>query len=222
MIRINKHVTQLSIVLIVVCLFAGCKVGLDLYSSQVNKALSSKVIRFHVVANSDTVEDQLLKQQVRDEIISYMEPMLEDSTSIEQTRSLIEQNKETIEELAQIVVKRNAKDYPVYVGLDYANFPTKSYGDIVFPAGRYEACRIIIGEGKGENWWCVMYPPLCYVDASNGVVPIEGKEELKKELNKEQYNLVAHANNREYHIRFKIVDSINKRLHKANYKEVPR
>ncbi len=219
---IIKYHLQLYIVLIVVSLFSICKVAIGTYAKEVNDDLSSKVIRFHVVANSDSVADQLLKQQVKDEVIAYMEPMLQHSTSLEETRNLINKNKDAIKKLSEEVVRRNAEDYPVYVALDYANFPTKAYGDIVFPAGRYEACRIIIGEGKGENWWCVMFPPLCYVDAASGVVPIEGKEELKATLNKEQYRLVAKNEGKGYQIRFKIVDLVNARLHKANYKEVPK
>ena len=79
------------------------------------------------------------------------------------------------------------EDYAVAVELAYTDFPDKSYGDIVFPAGQYEACRILIGEAAGQNWWCVMFPPLCYVDAATGVVPLEGKEALQENLTKEQY-----------------------------------
>jgi len=210
------------VLFIVVCLLTICKVTLGTYAHAVTNALSDKVIRFHVVANSDTTEDQLLKQQVRDEVIAYMEPMLKESTSIDQTRMLIKQNLTHINDIARGVVKKWDKKYEIYTGLDTANFPTKEYGDVVLPAGEYEACRIIIGEGKGENWWCVMFPPLCYMDAASGVVPIEGKEQLKSQLNKAQYNLITNKNNRPYQIRFKIVDTVNAYLNKPNYKQIPK
>jgi stage II sporulation protein R len=218
--KLKDHKRGIYVLFIVVCLLTICKVTVGNYSQAVTTALSDKVMRFHVVANSDTTEDQLLKQQVRDEVIAYMEPMLRESTSIDETRNLIEKNLIKIQEIAKGVVKKWDKVYPVYVTVDYANFPTKAYGDVVLPAGEYESCRIIIGEGKGENWWCVMFPPLCYVDAASGVVPLEGKEQLKKALNEEQYNLVANQKERPYQIRFKIVDTVNGYFHKSDYKQV--
>lgn len=181
--------------------------------------LADEVIRFHVVANSDTMEDQLLKQRVKDEVIAYIEPLTKTCRDINETRQLIKEQLEPIKEIAEKVVSDYQKDYEVYVTLDTANFPTKAYGDVVFPAGKYEACRIIIGEGKGENWWCVMYPPLCYIDAASGVVPLEGKEQLEEGLTEEQYQLVTNKENKRYHIRFKIVDTINAWLFEENYKE---
>lgn len=218
----HRYRYVLFILFIVLCLLTICKVTISTYSDSVTEGLSDKVIRFHVVANSDTTEDQLLKQQVRDEVIAYMEPMLKKSVSITETRKLINENLPRIKDVAENVVRKWHKTYEVHTMLDYANFPTKKYGDVVLPAGEYEACRIIIGEGKGENWWCVMFPPLCYVDASSGVVPIEGKEELKRELNEEQYNLIVNNNNRPYQIRFKLVDTVNSYLHKPNYKQIPK
>lgn len=189
-------------------------------SMQEVASLADEVIRFHVVANSDTMEDQLLKQRVKDEVIAYMQPLTKTCETIDETRQMIEENKEVLKEIAMKVVKAYGKDYEVYVALDKANFPTKAYGDVVFPAGRYEACRIVIGEGKGENWWCVMYPPLCYVDAASGVVPLEGKEQLEEELTKEQYELVTNHKDERYQIRFKIIDTINSWLFEENYKEM--
>ncbi|MDF2613483.1 MAG: spoIIR [Clostridia bacterium] len=220
--EIQQYRMILYILFIVVCLLTICKVTIGTYANSVTNALSDKVIRFHVVANSDTTEDQLLKQQVRDEVIAYMEPMLKESTSIDQTRELIKQNLTHIKNVAEGVVKKWDKEYEIYTALDYAEFPMKEYGDVVLPAGEYEACRIIIGEGKGENWWCVMFPPLCYMDAAGGVVPLEGKEQLKKQLNEEQYNLIVNKNNRPYQIRFKIVDTVNSYLNKPNYKKIPK
>lgn len=182
---------------------------LTLYSEKKVEALSKGMIRFHVVANSDTVEDQMLKQKVRDRVIAYMEPLLKDSKSVEETRQKIRENLGQIEEIAKDTIKGSDKNYDVYCSLGDASFPTKAYGDIVFPAGTYEACRIVIGEGKGENWWCVLFPPLCYVDAATGVVPLEGKKELEEHLNEEQLSIISGLDSSDYEIRFKIVDMIN-------------
>lgn len=189
------------------------------YSSSMTESLADKVIRFHVVANSDSTQDQLLKQQVKDEIIAYMEPLLKESNDIQETKYIITESLPLIKEIAEQVITDWGKTYSIYVGLDEANFPTKSYGDVVLPAGEYEACRVIIGEGKGENWWCVMFPPLCYLDASTGVVPLEGKEQLEQQLDSEEYKLIT-SKSKPYQIRFKIVDKINSLLNPSDYKTV--
>ena len=187
---------------------------LMIYTENKVEALSKGIIRFHVVANSDTVEDQLLKQKVKDRVIAYMEPLLKDSESIEETRQKIKENLFKIENIARETIEEHNQSYEVYCNLENVNFPTKAYGDVIFPAGTYEACRIVIGEGKGENWWCVMFPPLCYVDAATGVVPLEGKEELKEHLNEEQLSIIRGLEDNRYQIRFKIVDSFNKKKQK--------
>lgn len=195
-------------------------IGILAYNSKnTTDTLSNEMIRFHVVANSDTMEDQLLKQQVKDEIIHYMEPLLKKSKSIEETREIINMCLPNIKNVAREVVKKYGKEYEIYVNLDKANFPAKAYGDVILPSGEYEACRVIIGEGKGENWWCVMYPPLCYIDAASGVVPLEGKEQLKKNLNEEQYKLVVKNKDKKYVVKFRVVDAINSVICKDDYKK---
>lgn len=180
------------------------------YAMTMATGLSESVIRFHVLANSDTTDDQLLKENVRDAVLMYMEPILSDSPSIDETRKRISQHQDEITAVARQIIKNWGKDYSVRTELAHEDFPTKTYGDIVFPAGNYEACRIIIGEGKGQNWWCVMFPPLCYVDVATGVVPLEGKEELKENLTKEQYDIVAFQADKPYDVRFKIVEWLGK------------
>lgn len=207
-------VMVISLITIIICLVIVIN-----YSNKMEGGLADKVIRFHVVANSDSTQDQLLKQQVKDEIIAYMEPLLKDSKDIQQTRDIIRGCMPFIKEVAEQVVADWEKEYSIYVGLDEANFPAKSYGDVVLPAGEYEACRVIIGEGKGENWWCVMFPPLCYLDASTGVVPLEGKEQLEQELNAEEYNLITNKS-RPYQIRFKLIDKVNALLNPSDYKKI--
>lgn len=212
----NKMVYMMILIVAVVVCFGG--VAVTVYTGKVSQTLSESILRFHVVANSDTTEDQLLKQQVKDEIIAYMEPLLKDAKDVEESKKFIQTHTDEIANVAKKVVGKWGKDYDVKVFLDKANFPTKSYGDVVLPAGEYEACRVIIGEGKGQNWWCIMFPPLCYVDAATGVVPMEGKEELQEQLTPEQYDLIC-KEGKPYEIRFKIVDTVNSVLHKENYKE---
>ncbi|MGL4346278.1 MAG: stage II sporulation protein R [Cellulosilyticaceae bacterium] len=195
-----------------VFVFIGCWVVFSgrSYMYEVAAELSQEVVRFHVLANSDTKEDQLLKENVRDAVLLYMEPILKDSPSIEETRARITMHIDEINAVAAQVIANWGKDYSVYTELAREDFPTKTYGDIVFPAGNYEACRIIIGEGEGKNWWCVMFPPLCYVDASTGVLPLEGKEELKANLTPEQYDIVAFQADKPYEVRFKLMEWLGK------------
>ena len=208
----------MSMILLAVIILGIITLGLGIYTQTVTQTLSENILRFHVVANSDTTEDQLLKQQVKDEIIAYMQPLLKNAEDIDESKRLIMAYSEDIKQVANRVVSKWGKDYKVQLFIDHANFPTKSYGDIILPAGEYEACRIIIGEGKGENWWCIMFPPLCYVDAATGVVPAEGKAKLQEQLTDEQYNMICNAD-APYEIRFKIVDKVNNLLKKESYKE---
>ena len=201
LLNIKKQIVSMILVISIIC--STVLVGLITYAQQTTDNLSKEMIRFHVVANSDTVADQLLKQKVRDAVIGYVEPLTKNSTSLEETRQCLALNLEQIKNVAEEVIESEGSDYEICIALDKAHFPTKSYGDIILPAGEYEACRIIIGEGKGENWWCVMYPPLCYLDVATGVVPLEGKEQLEQQLSEEQYELLQEDKSTSYQVRFK-------------------
>lgn len=147
------------------------------------------VIRFHVLANSDSEEDQNLKLKVRDEILNYLQPSLKDSESIEESRKMILEKQGDIEKIALKVIKENGYSYDVTTELARENFPEKSYGNITLPQGNYEAFRVIIGNGEGHNWWCVMFPALCFIDVTKGKVEEEeSREKLDKvvEENKEE------------------------------------
>ncbi|OON98902.1 MAG: stage II sporulation protein R [Epulopiscium sp. Nele67-Bin004] len=132
-------------------------------------SISDNVIRFHVLANSNTVEDQLIKEHVRDAVLDFINPLLIDVQSIEDSRIIINENIDDIQSIAEQVTKNYDKDYIVEVEIAKVDFPSRVYGTETYPAGEYEACRILIGEAVGENWWCVMYPPLCYVDVATSI-----------------------------------------------------
>ncbi|OLS02271.1 stage II sporulation protein R [Tissierella creatinophila] len=136
------------------------------------------VIRFHVRANSDTKEDQALKLEVRDAILTAIGEKFQDSTSIDESREIILENTKTIEDVSKEVIKRWGKDYPVNVDLREESFPIRKYGNLVFPQGDYEALIVEIGEAKGANWWCVMFPPICLVDVTHSnAIEIEEDED---------------------------------------------
>lgn len=179
------------------------------YSETIHSGLEQELIRFHVIANSDSEEDQILKLKVRDAILSEMKPILDEANSVEQSRQIILDNTDIIKTTAEKIIKENNKNYNVNVKLESAIFPTKKYGDIVLPAGEYEALRVVIGDGSGKNWWCVMFPPLCFVDITHGTVPDETKQELKNVLSEEEYKLIVSAESEDVvpiKIKFKLVE----------------
>ena len=141
--------------------------------------IKDKLIRFHVIANSDTEEDQNLKLKVRDKVVEALSEKWNGITSLDEAENVLKQNINYVNEIAKEVIEENNYTYEVNTMLSYENFPDKVYGDYVFPQGNYEAFRVIIGEGKGQNWWCVMFPSLCFVDESKNEVD---SSELKDEI----------------------------------------
>lgn len=125
------------------------------------------IIRFHVIANSDSEEDQALKLQVRNSVVLKLQNALSACTDIEETRAYIEDNLDLIESWAADCISGWGYDYDVKARIGVSAIPARQYDDLYFPAGNYEALTITIGEGKGQNWWCVVFPPLCLVDASD-------------------------------------------------------
>lgn len=134
------------------------------------------LIRFHVIANSDSEEDQLLKYAVRDEILKEVAPRLAKSVSLDESRGIIREMQGQFLAGAERVIKEWGKNYPVTLDYGIYDFPTKSYGNIVLPGDEYEAVKIKIGEAQGANWWCVLFPPLCFVDVEESTtLPVDGK-----------------------------------------------
>jgi stage II sporulation protein R len=179
------------------------------YSENVNEGLSDNLIRLHVIANSDSAEDQALKRDVRDKILSFMKEPLTGSKNLEETKNIIKNNLSNIENIARNDIISKGKKYDVKVVLGNYAFPTKTYGDIALPAGIYQALRIVIGKGEGANWWCVLFPPLCFVDATHGTVPDSVKQKLKDTLTDEEYNVITTADSDDdipIKIKFKVVE----------------
>lgn len=203
---------KVIVIMFLITVILGIILGVSYLRADASQStISDKLIRFHVIANSDTVEDQALKLKVRDEVLDYMAPLLKESKSIDESRELIKKNDNVIKEIAKKVIKDKGYTYTVETMLSNENFPVKSYGNITLPQGNYEAYRIIIGNGSGRNWWCVMFPPLCFTDITRGEASYkETEENMKKILTEDEYRLVnaneASANKIEY--RFKIVDTI--------------
>ena len=173
----NKHINIRKNILILSLLFTlFLSLTAISYAKSVSSNLKDSVFRLHVLANSNTEEDQLLKYKVRDNLITYMNNLCSNLDS---------------------------KD--AYVEIGNFEFPTKNYGDISLPAGYYDSLRVKIGKAEGQNWWCVMFPPLCFVDVTSGVVPEESKENLKENLSSEDYTIIS-DDNPVTKFKFKIVE----------------
>lgn len=141
------------------------------------------LIRFHVIANSDTLYDQSIKLKVRDAVIEKVNHVLDSARNEKEAEQLLERHSEEILETANNILTKENCGYTATAKLGTSIFPTKTYGKITLPAGKYKAYKIILGEGKGKNWWCVLYPPLCFVDINDdtAVAVTEKTEDLRKE-----------------------------------------
>lgn len=180
------------------CAMVGVLIGIlitglivNAKKSEMQGELAEQVFRFHVLANSDSGEDQALKMKVKEAIIAYMKQELPESDSVETTKKWARENLVQIEQVAAEIIAEEGYEYSVKAEVTICDFPYKSYGDITFPAGEYEALRIEIGQAKGQNWWCVLYPNLCFIDAVHAVVPEKGKNELKEVLEEDTYEMVT-------------------------------
>lgn len=174
----------------------------------IQQGIADKIIRFHVLANSDADQDQQLKLKVKDAVVEKMKGILKDAQNVDETKSIIKDNLNEIKEFAQAIVNQEGYPYPVQAELSKCYFPVKTYGDLTFPAGDYQALRITIGRAEGQNWWCVMYPRLCFVDSLHAVVPDESKQELKQVLTEEEYSKILYGGEQNIKIKSKLLEWI--------------
>jgi len=161
------------------------------YVHATSSNISNEVFRLHVIANSNSDEDQNLKYKVRDAVIEYVESISKNATSKNDIIEIVTKNSTNIKYIAEEVIKNEGFSYSIKINIGNFSFPTKQYGDISLPSGFYDALRIEIGNASGENWWCVMFPPLCFVDITTGIVPDESKTTLQENLETEEYALIS-------------------------------
>ena len=176
------------------------------YVNAVSEDISDSVFRLHVIANSDSKEDQDLKYKVRDAVLEYMNNISADCSSKEEVIRLAYEHQEDFISVAEKVIRENGFDYNVKIEIGNFEFPTKYYGDISLPAGFYDALKIEIGEAKGQNWWCVMFPPLCFVDVTSGVVPDESKQIMQDNLSDEEYSLISDNESSDIKFKFSLIE----------------
>ncbi len=193
-------------ILLLLLLFIYICISAFSYVNAVSKDISESVFRLHVIANSDSYEDQTLKLKVRDNVISYMNTICKDAKNKEEAIKIADEHQNDFLQIAKDTIKENGYNYNVTIEIGNFSFPTKTYGDISLPSGYYDALRIKIGEAKGQNWWCVMFPPLCFVDVSSGIVPDDSKETMKENLSDEEFSLISDNDNSGIKFKFKLIE----------------
>ena len=188
-----KRIKAAALVLIVVlCGAAFTRVmQVEAKANAVQEKLSGEVFRFHVIANSDSEEDQELKMKVKEAVVAYMRETLSGAENAAEAKAWAIRHKEELVRVSEEVLRAEGCSDKVTAEVVRCEFPDKTYGDITFPAGWYDALRIRIGKAQGHNWWCVLYPNLCFMDSVHAVVPKEGKEELRSVLTDEEYAMIV-------------------------------
>ena len=176
------------------------------YAETTSSDIAESVFRLHVIANSDSTEDQNLKYKVRDSLLNYMNNICSNCASKQEAIEIVKEHQEEFKQVALNTIYEQGYSYNVNIEIGNFEFPTKHYGDISLPAGFYDALKVEIGEAKGQNWWCVMFPSLCFVDISSGVVPDESKEDLQKVLSDEEYSLISDSSDYVIQFKFKLLE----------------
>ena len=167
-------------------------------------AIYDSVIRLHVLANSDSDADQALKLAVRDDLLAETRVLLSDVKTRDEAEDVLEGALSALTERARETVAREGYDYPVRITLGEEEYPTRRYENLAFPAGEYLSLRVMIGEAAGQNWWCVLFPPLCL---SAATAKSEAEEAfLAAGLSGEQYRIITDSENTKYRLRFKILE----------------
>lgn len=162
------------------------------------------VIRLHVIANSDSEGDQALKLSVRDAVLGTTSELLRDAKTRDEAEVILQDNLEEIKAVAEETVRKNGYRDAVSVSFGMEDYPTREYESLAFPAGEYLSLRVMIGEAEGQNWWCVLFPPLCLSAAT-----AKGEAEecfLAAGLSEEQYRIITDSDNAKYKLRFKILE----------------
>lgn len=203
----NIKNSKIGIILILsILLFLYTIVSAISYVEAVSTDISNSVFRLHVIANSNSDEDQALKYKVRDNLLKFMNNICTNCTSKEEAINLVTTHQNEFKEIALETIKNEGYSYEVNIDIGNFEFPTKQYGDISLPAGFYDALKVEIGKAEGRNWWCVMFPSLCFVDISSGIVPEESKEELQNSLSDEEYSIISDNSNYGIKFKFKLLE----------------
>lgn len=198
----NTVLTQLLCALLIGLL---CSIMAMVYSDSVQADLADNLVRLHIIANSDSDVDQAVKLAVRDRIIEEERERFGAAAEKEECRKQIKENLSYFQQAANEVLREKGFDYEAQVEYGVFDFPMKRYNGMVLPAGSYEGVRVVLGNGSGQNWWCVMFPPLCFTEGSTGELDAEGEQQLKDSLEGESYDVIS---GQEIVVKFKVVEAV--------------
>jgi len=173
------------------------------YVHTVQADIAKSLVRLHIIANSDGEDDQALKLKVRDGVIEYLSDKVGTAQTPEETKAILRGELKNIAECAQSELLKNGYGYSVTVQLGNFDFPTKHYEGAALPAGSYDALRIIIGSGEGKNWWCVLFPQLCFTSEGSGGFSEESRQKLKNMLTDDEYNIVTESDSGDIPVKIK-------------------
>ena len=204
-INIFKNPKVKMVIILTILFFIYVSLCAISYAYDISEDISSSVFRLHVIANSDSEADQNLKYIVRDNLLNYMNNICANCSSKEEAITI-----DDFKQIALNTIHSEGYNYNVTINIGNFEFPTKYYGDISLPAGYYDALKVEIGNAKGQNWWCVMFPPLCFTDITSGIVPDESKEELENSLTDEEFAIIANNDKLDLKLKFKILEILNK------------
>lgn len=200
--HIRKHFFTSSIFLIIL-VFLFLFLLSKAYSDYIFKHISDTFIRFHVIANSNSTEDQIIKYKVRDSVINYLSPLLCDAKSKTEALEIIHSHQKEVEKVASNVLKTNEKNNSIHVSVKKVKFPTKEYEKYILPEGKYDSLQIEIGEAKGQNWWCVMFPSICFPSSTDN----SQEEKLYSLLDPEELSIISTDNiSPDIKFKFKLIE----------------
>lgn len=203
----KKNIKLFAILAILLCIYVF--INALFYTNKVSSDLSTNIFRLHVIANSNSQTDQNLKLKVRDSLINYMSGVCCKTNSKQETINYILTHFNELEHIVNTTISDNGFNYNSNLEIGNYYFPTKTYGDISLPSGNYDALEVKIGKSEGKNWWCVLYPSLCFVDINYGIVPDESKSILKNSLTDEEYILISDSEKPTINFKFKLVEFFN-------------
>ena len=198
-----KRILTLSIIVALLLLVSG------LLPVHGEEEIYDKVVRLHVLANSDSQEDQAVKLAVRDAILEVTVPLLQNCNTKEEAIVLLEKNQSLLEKTAQEVLRQEGFDDAVSIEMGLENYPTRTYDSLCFPAGEYISMRVSLGEGEGQNWWCCLFPPLCLGAAT---VSEQDAQDvcISVGFTPTQYKIITESDKPVYRARFKILELLGK------------
>lgn len=210
----NKRIIILFIISFMAILYT-CVIHKKPVEPAVQQGIAKEVIRFHVIANSDTEIDQDVKMKVKDNVVEYLQGKLKHAKTKKEAKKIICKESKKLRKIAQKTIEKEGFQYDCKVVYGKRTFPVKMYGDLTFPEGEYDALQIVLGKAEGHNWWCVMFPTLCFLDGTYMIVPDVSKQLLKNTLTKEEYSAISEPGHFNIRYRLKIGDWWKKFSEKA-------